>query len=255
MLDRIVTLKKVEVEQRKRTVSLESLEERIAQQPPPLDFSLALRRDSLQLIAEVKRASPSRGVLRPDLNPVGLARAYVQGGAAAISVLTEENYFQGSLNDLVAIRKEVKLPLLRKDFIVDPYQMYESRAFGADAVLLLAAVLNEAQLRRMLVLSRYLGLQCLVEVHNESEVARALDCGTEIIGINRRDLNTFTVDVNTVFRLRPLIPRERIVVGESGIKTRRDIAKLKECRLNAVLVGEALVTAQDIPKKIRELMA
>ena len=254
MMDTIVIQKRIEAEQRKKTAPLRLLEERIAQQAPPLDFALALSGNGVRLIAEVKHASPSRGVLCPDFNPVVLATAYARGGAAAISVLTDETYFQGSLDHLSAIRREVKLPLLRKDFIVDPYQVYESRAYGADAVLLIVAILTDEQLTRLLRLSHMLGMQCLVEAHNENEIQRAVDSGAEIIGINARDLKTFTVDLNTVCRLRPLIPDRHIVVGESGIQNRHDIEKLRACGVNAVLVGETLVAAPDIPTRIRELM-
>ena len=254
MLDRIVAEKRKEVAQRKRSLPLSILKERIAQCQTPLDFAAALSGDSTRLIAEVKRASPSRGILCPDFDPMALAKTYAQAGAAAISVLTEVNYFEGSLDHLVAIRKEVRLPLLRKDFIFDPYQIYESRAYGADALLLIVAILSQEQLEELLSLSRNLGLRCLVEVHNESEVERALSSGAEIIGINNRDLNTFKVDINTTHRLRPLIPQGRIVVSESGINSRGDVEKLKEWGVRAVLVGEALVTAEDVPTKMKELI-
>ena len=254
MLDRIVAEKRKEVAQRKRSLPLSTLKERMAQCQAPLDFVAALSGESMSLIAEVKRASPSRGVLCPDFDPVILAKAYAQAGAAAISVLTEVNYFEGSLDHLVAIREAVNLPLLRKDFIFDQYQVYESRAYGADALLLIMAILSQEQLKEMLSLSRSLGLSCLVEVHNESEVERALISGAEIIGINNRDLKTFIVDISTTRRLRPLIPKERIVVSESGISSREDVEKLKEWGVRAVLVGEALVTAEDIPTKMKELI-
>lgn len=254
MLDRIVAEKRKEVAQRKRSLPLSTLKERMAQCQAPLDFVAALSGESMSLIAEVKRASPSRGVLCPDFDPVALAKTYAQAGAAAISVLTEVNYFEGSLDHLVAIREAVNLPLLRKDFIFDQYQVYESRAYGADALLLIMAILSQEQLKEMLSLSRSLGLSCLVEVHNESEVERALISGAEIIGINNRDLKTFIVDISTTRRLRPLIPKERIVVSESGISSREDVEKLKEWGVRAVLVGEALVTAEDIPTKMKELI-
>jgi indole-3-glycerol phosphate synthase len=254
MIDDIVAEKREEVAQRKRELPLSVLKERIAQSRAPLDFAAAINGDSTRLIAEVKRASPSRGVLCPDFDPVALARSYAQAGAAAISVLTEVNYFEGSIDHLVAIREAVNLPLLRKDFIFDPYQIYESRAYGADALLLIVAILSQEQLEELLSLSRSLGLRCLVEVHNESEVERALISGAEIIGINNRDLTTFAVDINTTHRLRPLILQGRIVVSESGINRREDIEKLKEWGVGAVLVGEALVTVEDIPTKMKELI-
>ena len=254
MLNRIIAEKRKEVEQRKRSMPLSLLEERIAHRKAPLDFALALDGDHTRLIAEVKRSSPSRGVLCPDFNPVELAKSYAQGGAAAISVLTEVNYFEGSIDYLAAIREEVRLPLLRKDFIFDPYQVYESSAYGADALLLIVAILSQEQLEKLLLLSHNLGLRCLVEVHNEDEVERALLSQAKIIGINNRDLNTFTIDINTTHRLLPLIPRQRIVVSESGISSRSDVEKLEGWGVNAVLVGEALVTASDVRNKMRELI-
>jgi len=254
MLDKIIAEKREEVAQRKRQLPLSVLKERIAQSRAALDFAAALSGDSTRLIAEVKRASPSRGVLCPDFDPVALAKSYAQAGAAAISVLTETNYFQGSIDHLVAIREAVNLPLLRKDFIFDPYQIYESRTYGADALLLIVAILSQEQLKELLSLGSSLGLSCLVEVHNESEVERALSSSAKIIGINNRDLATFAVDINTTHRLRPLIPKERIVVSESGVSRREDVEKLKEWGVNAVLVGEALITADDIPARMKELI-
>ncbi len=254
ILDKIVIQKRKEVAQRKQSLPLASLKESIAQRQLPLDFALALGGDQIHLIAEVKRASPSRGVLCPDFNPVALAKDYAQGGAAAISVLTEINYFEGSLEHLAAIREEISLPLLRKDFIFDPYQVYESRAYGADALLLIVAILSQEELDELLALSHSLGLGCLVEVHNEGELEKALVSETKIIGINNRDLHTFDVDMETTRRLRPLIPPERIVVSESGIRNRDDVKKLQGWGVNAILVGETLVTASDIPTKMRELL-
>lgn len=246
--------KREEVEQAKKSLPLSSLQERIALQAAPLDLAMSLSGDHTRLIAEVKRASPSRGILVPDFDPVGLARAYAQGGAAAISVLTESNFFHGSLDHLAAIRKEVKLPVLRKDFIFDWYQVYEARAYGADALLLIAAILSQGQLEELLSLSRSLGLDCLVEVHNEDEVERTLRTRAKIIGINNRDLKTFNIDIDTTRRLLPLIPPGRIAVSESGIHGRADVEKLKAWGVNAVLVGEALVTGKDIQAKMKELI-
>lgn len=254
ILDKIMADKKLEVEEKKQLLPLSALKERIARRKP-LDFAAALRGKGIKLIAEVKKASPSRGVLCPDFDPVALAKIYAQNGAAAISVLTEVNYFKGSLKHLVEIRGAVNIPLLRKDFIYDEYQIYESAAYGADALLLIVAILSPEQLMELMELSRSLGLDCLVEVHNEEELFTALLAGAEIIGINNRDLNTFRVDTNTTRRLRMLIPDENIVVSESGIHNSDDMKKMKECKVNAVLVGEALVTASDIPAKIRELMS
>ena len=254
MLDKIVADKKEELKQRKKAVPVSELESRIAQRAGTLDFANALKEEGVSIIAEVKRASPSRGVLRHDFSPVALARTYADNGAAAISVLTESKYFQGNLDHLSEIREEVKIPLLRKDFIFDPYQVYESRAYGADALLLIVAILEQEQLDELSTLSHELGLSCLVEVHNESEVDRALRSGARIIGINNRDLKTFQVDIGTTQRLRALIPEDRIVVSESGISSRRDIDNLKRWGVNAALVGEALITAGDIAAKMRELV-
>ena len=254
MLNRIIAQKRDEVKQRKQSVPLSSLEERIAQRKTPFDLAMALDGDQIRLIAEVKRASPSRGLLCPDFNPVALAKKYAQGGAAAISVLTEVNYFGGSLDHLTSIRTEISLPLLRKDFIFDLYQIYETAAYGADALLLIVAMLSQKQLEELLSLSHSLGLKCLVEVHSEVEVDRALLSKAKIIGINNRDLSTLAVDINTTRRLRPLLPQEQIVVSESGISSRHDMEKLKEWGVNAVLIGEALVTADNIQTKMRELI-
>jgi len=254
MLDRIVTEKREEVEQRKRSVPLSFLKERISHRDTPRDFALALSGDHTRLIAEVKRSSPSKGLLCPDFNPVELAKSYARAGAAAISVLTEANYFDGSIDHLAAIRDEVHLPILRKDFIFDPYQVYESSAYGADALLLIVAILSQEQLEELLALSHSLGLSCLVEAHNESEVERALLTQANIIGINNRDLTTFATDINTTHRLLPLVPQSLIVVSESAIGNRTDVENLKRWGVNAILVGEALVTTGDIIAKVRQLI-
>jgi indole-3-glycerol phosphate synthase len=254
MLNEIIARKREEVEQRKSVAPMVYLRERIARQKPTVDIALALNGDHVRLIAEVKQASPSRGVLSANFNPSRLARIYAEGGAAAISVLTEANYFMGSIEHLAAVKEVAGLPLLRKDFIFDHYQIYESRAYGADALLLIAAILNHGQLKDLLSLSHSLGLECLVEVHNEGEVERAVLSEAEIIGINNRDLNTFAVDINTTRRLRPLVPKGKIVVSESGIKSRKDIENLRKWGVDAVLVGEALVTAGDVRAKMNELI-
>lgn len=254
ILEKILADKRQEVEQRKRLLPLAALKEQPVQYKP-LDFAGALKGEGIKLIAEVKKASPSRGVLCPDFDPVALAQTYARNGAAAISVLTETTYFQGSLKHLADIREKVNIPLLRKDFIYDEYQAYESAAFGADALLLIAAILSREQLETLLELSRSLGIDCLVEVHNEAELFTALLADARIIGINNRDLNTFEVDTNTTRRLRLLVPEENIVVSESGIRNRDDMKKMEECRVDAVLVGEALVTAGDIPARIKGLMS
>ena len=254
ILDSIVANKMDELERQQKVVSLAELKAAIEHQPPPLDFAATLAGDSISLIAEVKKASPSKGVLCADLDPARLANTYASAGAAAISVLTESRYFQGNLENLAAIRARLpNMPLLRKDFITKPYQIFESRAGGADALLLITAILDDTVLKELLSLSHDLGMLCLVEVHNEAELKRALACPAKIIGINNRNLKTMSVDLAVTRRLRPLVPPDRIVVSESGIKGPDDIRKLREWGIDAVLVGEALVTASDVTARIKEL--
>ena len=257
ILDDIVADKRKELVQARLETPLRELEVRISQRNPPLDFAGALRGDGVSIIAEVKKASPSKGLLCPDFDPVALARAYAEGGAAAISVLTEVNYFQGSLDYLLQIRDAlgpVSVPLLRKDFILDPYQVYEARAYGADAILLIAVIMEDSQMESLIALARELGMQVLVEVHNDTELTRVLRGSAGIIGINNRDLRTFEVDIHTTEQLCPLIPPDCIVVSESGVSRRDDIEKLREWGINAALVGEALVTAGDVVARLRELL-
>jgi len=257
ILDQIVKDNLEELATRKRSLPLAELKRIALEQPPPLDFASALRGDRVQLIAEVKKASPSRGVICSDFDPVKIAQAYASNGASAISVLTETQYFQGSLNYLKDIKNTLgnqRIPLLRKDFLTDPYQIYESRAYGADSLLLIVAILSSQKLKSLLELSHELGMSCLVEVHNEAEIEMALQSGARIIGINNRNLKTFAVDLATTKRLRPLIPKDKIVVSESGIKDRRDIGKMKQWDVNAVLIGESLMSATDIAAKMKELL-
>ncbi len=241
----------------KTRVPLEEVKKRAMRQSPPRSFARALNGRPFAVIAEVKKASPSRGVICRDFDPAGIAAIYSQGGAAAISVLTEEKYFQGKLGYVETIRENLKdkcPPLLRKDFILDAYQVHQSRAAGADALLLIAAILTRGRLKELLDLSHELGMDCLVETHNEPEMETALAAGAGIIGINNRDLHTFKVDLDTTQRLRPLVPPGRLVVSESGIRGHQDILKMKEWGVNAALVGEALVSAPDIALKMRELI-
>jgi indole-3-glycerol phosphate synthase len=256
ILDRIVSHNRQELERKKRRLPLPVVERMATEQPPTIDLASALTGDGIKLIAEVKKASPSRGVIRPDFDPVKIAELYADNGAAAISVLTEARYFQGSLDHLTNIRKALlqKLPLLRKDFVVDPYQIYESRAYGADALLLIVAIMKPDTLKELLDLGHELSMNCLIEVHNEVEVEIALNSGAKIIGINNRDLNTFTVDLATTERLRPLIPKDKIVVSESGIKARSDVEMLRTSGIDAILVGEALMSAPDIASRMRDLL-
>ncbi len=255
ILDEIVAAKRQELVLRKETVPLDALQEAIAGQLRPFNLSGALLGGGVRLIAEVKKASPSRGLLCPDFDPVRLAAIYAGNGAAAISVLTDVR-FQGELEHLAQIKKtgaSQRLPVLRKDFIFDPYQVYEARSVGADALLLIVAVLSAKELKELLEVSHSLWMQCLVEVHDEEELETALAAGAEIIGINNRDLRTFTTDLAVTRRLAPLIPRGKLVVSESGIHSSDDLRQLARDRVNAVLVGEALVTANDVSEKVREL--
>ncbi len=256
ILDEIVVYTKKELEKKKEAFPPEEMVKTALEQPAPLDFALALSGEGISMIAEVKKASPSRGVIRADFHPVEIAGIYADNGAAAISVLTEPEYFQGSLDYLRDIKNALgsRTPLLRKDFIFDPYQVYQARAYGADALLLIVAVLSLKQLYELLTLSHELGMKCLVEVHNRFELETALSNGAEIIGINNRDLNTFDVDVETTGRLRSLIPEDRIVVSESGIKTRQDMEMLKGWEVDAVLIGEAFMASEDIASAMKELL-
>lgn len=257
ILNEIVSHNLQELELKKRSFPIIELRRMSLQQPPPLDFASGLCGEGIRLIAEVKKASPSRGIIRPDFDPVEIAQIYADNGASAISILTETRYFQGSLNHLKDVRNALKNkrpPLLRKDFIFDPYQIYESRAYGADSLLLIVAILSPKKLHELLGLSHELNMSCLVEVHDEAEVEIALKSEAKIIGINNRDLTTFSVDFATTERLRPLIPPDRIIVSESGVKERKDIERLRQLGINAVIVGESLMSAPDIAAKMRELL-
>ncbi len=256
LLQEIVAHKRREVAEARARLPLWELEGRLAVAPPARPFAQALRGPGLRLIAEIKARSPSRGPLREGLDPVALACAYARAGAAAISVLTDERYFGGSLAHLAAVRQALPHgpPLLRKDFIIDPYQVYEARAHGADALLLIVACLGDGELRELLALSRALGMDALVEVHDEGEVERALAAGASLVGINNRDLHTFRVDLSTTQRLRPLLPPQVTVVAESGIHTPQDAARMAACGVHAILVGEALVMSPDPVAKARQLL-
>ena len=211
--------------------------------------------DEIRLIAEIKRASPSKGLLAPDFDPVRLGNIYAENGAAAISVLTEADHFQGSIDHLSAVKEATRswmIPILRKDFIFDPYQVYQSRAAGADAILLIVAILNPTDLKALLQLSMSLFVQCLVEVHNEEELRIAVESGGDIIGINNRDLHTFHTNLDITRRLAPMVPKGTMVVSESGINSRDSIRGLKQLGVNGILVGEAIMTAKDIGAEVRE---
>jgi len=255
VLDEIVANTRAEVARRRAATPRTWLERQCSEAPPARDFESALRPlpGSARLIAEVKKASPSRGVLARDLDPVALATAYATHGAHAISVLTDEKYFQGSLGDLKAVRAAVDVPLLRKDFTIDEYQLWESRAAGADAVLLIVAILDPSRLGELLAAAKGLGLAALVECHTAAELDQALAAGSRVLGINNRDLASFQTRVETTLELLPLIPPGPIVVSESGFFTGADVRRVVAAGAHAVLIGEALVRAADVAAKIREL--
>ena len=269
ILDRIVAQKREEVAAARAAVSLAALRERIAGRPPARDFAAALGADGggggngkgsgagISLIAEVKKASPSKGLLRPDFDPVALAGVYAANGAAAISVITD-GHFMGAPEHLTAVKDSGAsgaAPVLRKDFIFDEYQVYEARAIGADTYLLIVDILSPAQLAELIDAGRSLGMTPLVETHDAGEVAAAVGAGAQVIGINNRNLHTFVTDLATTEGLAHLIPSDRIVVSESGISAPADLLRLAPWGVNAVLVGEALVTADDTAAKVRALVA
>ena len=255
ILDKIVEIKRREVAGRKETIPLRALERMITGMPPARDFQAALNVGAgCAIIAEVKRRSPSWGLLRADFDPVRIAREYESHGAAAISVLTDETFFGGSDADLTSVKDAVTLPILRKEFIIDPYQVYETRAIGADALLLIAAILTEGQLREYRELAASLGLAALVEIHTRAELEKTLAAGAEIIGINNRDLKTFVTDIRTSVEFASLIPKDRIAVSESGIRNRQDVEVLTKAGVRAFLIGETLVAAPKIGPKLLELL-
>lgn len=255
ILDDIYKRKLIEVAESKRRIPLDTLKEHIQKTAPAKSFGAALKRtDNIRIIAEIKKASPSLGVIRKDFHPVEIARIYEAGGAAAVSVLTDEKFFQGSLSYLTDVKRTVNLPALRKDFIIDQYQVYEARDAGADAILLIAALLSGDEIQDYLALSGKLGMECLVEVHSEEELKKVLQTNAHIIGINNRNLATFVTDMTTTLRLRQIIPDGKTVVSESGIKTRGDVEKLLDAGVDAILVGETLMKSRDISAKLRELL-
>ncbi len=254
ILDEIMASKGDELIEVKERVPLKELQASLSDLPPVRDFPSALKADGINIIAEVKKASPSKGIIREDFDPVEIALAYEANGAAAISILTEANFFMGSLDYLSTVRERVALPLLRKDFIFDHYQLVEARVHGADAVLLIAAVLGDDSLKTLLEGAEELGLSVLVEVHNEMELERAVASGAGVIGINNRDLKTFVIDIETTRRLIPLVPDDRVIVSESGINTRADIESLKGAGAHAFLIGEALMREPLPGEKLKELL-
>jgi indole-3-glycerol phosphate synthase len=257
ILDKIVASKRRELAECRHLTPLSELRARVADVPPAKDFAGALsgdRGNSVRLIAEFKRASPSKGVIRPDLTPDEVARFYEDAGASAMSVLTDGPFFQGHLDDLRLVRKTVSLPLLRKDFTLEAYQIVEARCAGADAILLIAAILTADELRHLREEAEALGMAALVEVHNEEELDRALASEPKIVGVNNRDLKTFTVDLETTFRLSDAMPDNIIRISESGIRTREDVVRLQARRIDAMLVGETCMRRESPADAVRELL-
>jgi indole-3-glycerol phosphate synthase len=259
LLDDIIAARRARLEIRKAEVPFDRIREtaarRIELASERRDFAAALTRPGLSVIAELKQASPSRGRLCSDYRPRQIAPAYETAGAVALSVLTEEQFFLGSLGDLQEAREATRLPVLRKDFILEPYQVYESAAAGADALLLIVAALSDADLRSMIQLANNLEMAALVEVHDEEEVGRAVAAEARILGVNNRDLRTFKVELETSLRLRPTIPAGCIAVSESGIGTAVDLTRLHAAGFDAVLIGERLITQADPGEALRELLA
>lgn len=254
ILDEILAHKRVEVQQSRQRAPEAQLERTASEQAPARSLLSALSSGAVAVIAEVKRRSPSRADIHPQLDPPAVARVYAEAGASAVSVLTDERFFGGTLGDLQAVRQAVDLPLLRKDFTLDRYQVLESRAYGADAVLLIAGVLDTRELRELREYAASLGMDSLVEVHNEEQLESALDSGAEIVGINNRDLHTFTTTLEPTLRLAPLVPSGRVIVAESGIASREDVERAVQAGARAALVGESLLRASDPGAKLRELV-
>ncbi|MCS7263254.1 MAG: indole-3-glycerol phosphate synthase TrpC [Armatimonadetes bacterium] len=257
ILQKILEVKRDEIEKRKNQLPLKVLKKRLSEALPVRPFAQTLKRrdgEPIRLIAELKKASPSKGVFRQDFDPKAILLAYELSPTSALSILTDEPFFQGSLENLSLARQITTKPLLRKDFLVDEYQVYEARVYGADAVLLIVAALDEKKLQDLIELSRELGMDALVEVHTESELEIALKAGANLIGINNRNLQTFDVDLNTTFRLKKFIPSECVIVSESGLETREQVKRLEEASVDAILVGETLIRSDNPIAKAEELL-
>ncbi len=256
-LDEICATKRGEVAERKTHSTVRELEERAGLHPPPRPFRAALvdrAETGFALIAEIKKASPSKGLIRSEFDPADHARAYEKGGAACLSVLTDHSYFQGHEDFLVAARAASGLPVLRKDFMIDPWQVTESRAIGADAILIIVAALSRDQMREIADAAVSCGMDVLVEVHDETELERATDLGANLIGINNRDLRSFTTDLSVTQRLAPLAPASAFLISESGIAGRTDCERLADMDVRAFLVGESLMREHDIEAATRALI-
>ena len=256
ILDKIIENKRSEVVRAKISKPLDLLKGELEDLEKTRDFYQSLRPNgTTKVIAEVKCASPSKGILRADFNPVEISKNYARGGASAISVLTDSRFFKGSLDHLRNIRSSVETPLLRKDFIIDPYQVYESRFYGADAILLIVAALDSTILKELLELAHSLEMDAIVEIHDEAELEKAIQAGSKIIGINNRDLKTFDVSLETSLRLCRLIPKGKIIISESGIRSINDIKRLRSAGINVVLIGETFMRASEPGEALRKLLS
>jgi len=251
ILERIVAAKRAEVAAARKRAP----EVKLDAAPPVRDFIAALRAKRPAVIAEIKRASPSKGLLRSNFDPAAIAKSYEKGGAACMSVLTDREFFQGAAEHLSAARGACALPVLRKDFLIDPYQVFESRALGADCVLLIAACLEDRQMRELEALARSVGMAVLVEVHDGEELERALKLDTPLLGINNRNLRTFETRLETTLELLPRVPHDRLVITESGILSRADVARMRQRGVEAFLVGEAFMRARDPGAELKALFA
>jgi indole-3-glycerol phosphate synthase len=254
VLEAILRQKRVEVREARSALPLVELRRRAADAPPVQSFRSALLQKTIAIIAEVKKASPSRGVLTEQFDPIALAREYEEGGASAVSVLTDEQFFRGHKSTLQSIKAAVELPLLRKDFIIDEYQVYESRVIGADAILLIVGMLTESQFSSLFDCAREVGLDVLVETHTEEDVARANEHNVDIIGVNNRDLRTFKVSLQHSLNLRRLVRSGAVTVSESGIQTQEDVVALRKAGFDAVLIGEGLVASSNRVQLLREFL-
>ncbi|MEA3329051.1 MAG: indole-3-glycerol phosphate synthase TrpC [Candidatus Omnitrophota bacterium] len=255
ILNKILSQKRKEIEEAKAKVSQKGLIEKKSDFPGRRDFKSAISKaHQINLIAEIKKASPSRGIIREDFNPVRIAQLYQNSAARAISILTDQQFFKGSLDYLNQVRQVVTLPILRKDFIIDEYQIYQSALAGADAVLLIAAILSGEELNRFLSVASGIGLDVIVEIHSEKDIEKLSQTDPLIIGINNRDLVSFEVNLDTTERLIRLLPKGKIIISESGVKTHQDVMKLKSLGVNAVLIGEGFMESEDISAKVKEVM-
>ncbi len=256
ILEKILAKKREEIAEAKSRRPVSELKSQLAHAPPVRDFVKALREaEGIGLIAEVKKASPSAGIIREDFDPLGIARTYAESGASCLSVLTDEPFFQGRLDYLVQIRRSVPVPVLRKDFLLDPYQVLEARSAGADCVLLIAECLDDQSLRELYEETRNFGMSALIEIYEPENLERVLNLHPPMIGINNRNLRTFETKLEHTLELCPRIPEDCLIISESGIRTREDVLRLQEAGVQGILVGETLMRSDSISDKVKELLA